>query len=107
LAEDHVGVGVRAVDLVQSDNEGNAGRAGVVDRFDRLRLHAFSGGDDEHDDIRHVRAAGTHGGERLVAGRVDEGHTLLAKLHHPGGGVLGDPPCFAGGDIRVADLVKQ
>ncbi len=107
LAEDHVGIGIGAVDLVHRHDDRHAGGAGVIDRFDRLRLHAFGGGDDQHDHIGHVRSAGAHGGERLVAGRVDEGDALFAELDHPGGGVLGDSAGFAGGDVGVANLVEQ
>ena len=39
----------------------------------RLRHDAVIRGDDEHDDIRDVGAAGPHGGEGGVAGRVEEG----------------------------------
>ena len=31
------------------------------------------GGDDDHDDVGDVGPAGPHLGERLVAGRVEEG----------------------------------
>ncbi len=58
---------------------GTSGGLGVVDGLDRLRHDAVVGGDDEHDDVGRVGAAGTHGGERLVARGVDEGD-LLAVL---------------------------
>ncbi len=80
LAEHHVRVGIGAVDLVHRHDDRHAGGPGVIDRFDRLRLNAFGGGDDQHDDIGHVRAAGAHGGEGLVAGRVDEGDALGGRV---------------------------
>ena len=67
-------VGLRAllVDLVDRDEDRHLGRLRVVDGLARLRLHAVVGRDDDHRDVGDLRAAGAHGGERLVAGRVEE-----------------------------------
>ena len=51
---------------------GTLRRLGVVERLDRLRLHAVVGGHHQDRDVRHLGTTGTHGGERLVAGGVDE-----------------------------------
>ena len=67
-----VGVRVGQVDLVHGDDDRHARRARVRDRLARLRHDAVVGGDDEHGDVSHLRAAGAHGGERLVARRVEE-----------------------------------
>ena len=67
-----VGVGARLVDLVDRDDDRHLGLLGVVDGLDGLRHRAVVGGDDQDDDVRHLGAAGAHGGERLVAGRVQE-----------------------------------
>ena len=66
-------VGALLVDLVDRDEDRHLGRLGVVDRLVGLRLHAVVGGDDDHRDVGDLRAAGAHGGERLVARRVEEG----------------------------------
>ena len=79
----------------------------MIDGFDGLRLNTFGGGDDEHDDIRHIGAAGAHGGEGLVAGRVDEGDPFAIQIHHPGGGVLGNATGLAGGDVGLADAIEK
>jgi len=50
---------------------------------------------------------GTHGGEGLVARRVDERHALLAHLNHPRRGVLRDAARFARGHVGRADAVEQ
>src|SRR5581483_92314 len=68
-----VGVGAGQVDLVNGNHERHTGCPGVIDRFDRLRHHTVVGGNDQHGDVRNLGAAGAHGGERLVAGRVEEG----------------------------------
>ena len=56
-----------AVHLVDRDDDRDVGGLGVVDGLDGLGHHAVVGGDDEHHDVGHRRAAGAHGGERLVA----------------------------------------
>ena len=72
LALHAVDVRVGEVDLVDGDDDRHLGGARVRDRLLRLRHHAVVGGDDEHGDVRHLRAAGAHRGERLVARRVEE-----------------------------------
>ena len=64
---------LRQIDLVDRDDHRHAGVLGVADRLDRLRHDLVVGRDDEHDDVGDLRAAGAHGGERLVARRVEEG----------------------------------
>src|SRR3989442_10967687 len=65
-------IGVALVDLGDRDDDGHLGRLGVTDRLDGLRHDAVVGRDDEHRYVGRLRAAGAHGGERLVAGSVDE-----------------------------------
>ena len=79
----------------------------MVDRFDRLRLDAFSCANDEHHDVRHVRAASAHRGEGLMARRIDERDLLLPQRNHPRGSVLRDASRFPSGDVCLADLVQQ
>ena len=107
LLLDALGVRVRLIHLVDRHDDGDAGGLGVVDGFDRLRLDAVLGGDDEDGDIRDHRAAGTHGGERLVARGIEEGDGLALDLHLIGADVLRDAAGLAGGDVRVADIVEQ
>src|SRR5687768_3173426 len=57
-------------------------------------------------------AAGTHAGERLVAGRVDERHPLAGPvrprdLDHPRRDVLRDPPRLARRHVGAADLIQE
>ncbi len=76
LGADARGVRALLVDLVDGDEDRHLGGLGVVDRLARLRLDAVVGGDHDHGDVGHLRAAGAHGGERLVARRVEEGDRL-------------------------------
>ena len=59
------------------------------------------------DDVGDVRAAGPHGGERGVAGRVDERDLLAVELDLVGADVLGDAAGLARHDVGVADAVEQ
>ena len=83
-----------------------AARAWLMD-FNRLRHDAVVGGDHEHRDIGRLRAAGAHGRERLVAGRVDEGDLLAVLLDLVGADMLGDAARLGRDDVRLADRIEQ
>ena len=101
-------VRLRQIDLVDRDDERHAGVLGVRDRFDRLRHDGVVGGDDENDDVRDLRAARTHGGERFVARRVEERDDLPVRQRHViRADVLRDAARFARDDVRLADVVEQ
>ena len=97
--------------LLTATTIGTSRRLGVVDRLHRLRHHAVVGRDHDHRDVRGLRAAGTHGGERLVTRGVDEGDRPLVALqlgdHLVGADVLGDAAGLALADVGVADRVQQ
>src|SRR5215217_7498714 len=102
-------VGVLLVDLVDRDHDRDPGRLGVVDRLNGLGHDPVVGRDDQHGDVGHGRAPGPHGGERLVAGGVDEGHQAAvgARPDLVGTDVLGDAASLAGDHVGVADGVQQ
>ncbi len=79
----------------------------MVDRLDRLRHDAVVGGDDEHDDVGRLGAAGTHLRERGVAGRVDERELVTVAVDLVGADVLGDAARLAGDDVGGTDLVEH
>src|ERR1700722_12744647 len=99
LGTDPVGVGALLVDLVDRHHDRHAGRLGVVERLGGLRLHAVIGRDDQDREVGGLRAAGTHGGERLVTGGVDEGDLPLLAVdlgrHLVGADVLGNAASLA------------
>ncbi len=77
-----------------------------------LRHDAVVGRDHEHDDVRHLRAARPHLGERLVAGRVDErDHAVVVADACTGtwnalvACVM--PPASPAATFAVADAVEQ
>ena len=100
-------VGVGQVDLVQGDHDRDLGRLGVGDGLDGLGHDAVIGGHDQDHDVRHVGSAGPHGGEGLVAGRVDERDRLAVVLNLVGADVLRDAAALALHDIGLADAVQQ
>ena len=61
----------------------------------------------EHDDIRHLGAAGAHLGEGGVAGGVDKGQVARRPLHVVGADVLGDAARLAGDHVGLADGVED
>jgi hypothetical protein len=86
-------LGTRAflVDLVDRNDHRHAGGLGVVDRLHRLRLQPVVRGHDQHDDVRHIGAAGAHLGERFVARRIEEGDLrLVGQAHLIGADMLRD-----------------
>ena len=102
-----VGLADGLVHLVDGHDDRNAGRLGVLDGFDRLRHDAVIGRHHQHRDIGRLGAAGTHGGERLVARGVEEGDLLAVHFDLIGADVLGDAAGFARDHIGLADRVEQ
>ncbi len=92
---------------VDRDDERHAGRPRVVDRLDRLRHDAVVGRDDQHDDVGGLHAAGAHGGERLVARRVQEEDFAPGGFDLGGGDVLRDAAEFAFDDLAAAVIVED
>jgi hypothetical protein len=69
---------------------------------------AVVGGHHDHRDVGGLGAAGAHGGERLVARRVEERDRLAVVLVDlVGADVLGDAAGLARRHVRLADGVEQ
>ena len=107
LLLDPVGVGVGLVDLVDRDDDRDLGRAGVIDRLDRLRHHAVVRRDDQDDDVGRLGAARAHRGEGLVARRVEKDDRLAVDLDAVGADVLRDAPRFSFRHLGLADRVEK
>ena len=87
---------------------GTLGGLRVVDGLLRLRHHLVVGRDDEDDEVRNLGTAGTHGGERLVTRRVEEGdRATVFGLDGVGADVLRDAARLARSDTRFADVVEK
>ncbi len=93
--------------LVTATTIGTSAGTRVVDRLDRLGHDTVVGRDHEDRDVGDLRAARTHGGERLVAGSVDERDAPTVAVDLVRTDVLGDAARFAGDDVRVPDAVEQ
>ena len=102
-----VGVGARLIDLVDGDDDGNAGGLGVVDRLDGLGHDAVVGSHDQDDDIGHLGAAGTHGRKGRVTGGIDEGDLAVVDHDLRSADGLRNAARLAGSDAGVTDGVEQ
>src|SRR5579862_3734679 len=102
-----VRVRVRQIDLVDGDDDRHVGSSRVRDRLLRLRHDAVVGGDDENGDVRHLRTAGAHGGERLVARRVEECDLPAVDVDLVRADVLRDAARFRLDHLRVPNRVEQ
>ncbi len=102
-----VRVRIRDVDLVDGDDDRHLGGACMGDRLLRLRHDAVIGGDDQHGDVRHLRASCSHRGERLVAGGVEERDPAARDLRLVCPYVLGDSTGFGLDDGRLANRIEK
>ena len=114
LLDDLRGVRFGLVDLVDRDDDRHLGRAGVVDGLEGLGHDAVVGCDYDDDDVGDLGAAGTHAGEGLVTGGIEEddlategGGVGLGDFDLVGADVLGDAASFARGYVGGADGVEQ
>ena len=102
-----VGVGAGLIDLVDGDDDGNAGGLGVVDRLDRLGHDAVVGSHDQNNDVGHLGTTGTHSRKGGMTRGIDEGD--LAVINHDLRSTDGlrDAARLAGSDAGVTDGVEE
>ncbi len=83
----------------------------MVQRLHGLRHDAVVRGHHQHGQVGDLGTTGTHGGERLVARGVDEGHRTFAALvlvHDlVRTDVLGDAAVLALDHVGLADGIEQ
>ena len=103
-----VGVGSRFIYLVDGKDDGHAGSRGMRNGLLRLRHDVVVCGNDDDGNVRHLGTAGTHGGESLVARRVEEGDVpSVVERHIVGTDVLRDAARLTRDDVGLADVVEQ
>ena len=107
LLLDALRVGGGLIHLVDGDDQLDVGGLGVVDGLDGLGHDAVIGRDDQDRNVGHVRAAGTHRGEGLVARGVQEGDDTVIALDLVRTDGLGDAAGLTLGDIGLADSVQN
>ena len=100
-------IGVWFVNLIERHNDRDARRLGVRDGFLGLRHDAVVRGHHQHHHVRALCAAGAHGCECRVTGRIKESNEASLLLHLVRADVLGDAPRLARGHIRLADHIQQ
>jgi len=108
VGADAVRLGVGFVDLVDGDNDRNLRGLGMMNRLDRLRHHAVIGSHNQNNNICDLGAARAHGGERRMAGRIDESN-LGSRWRGDliGADMLGDATGFARCHLGRSDSVEQ
>ena len=107
LLLDLIGVGGGLIHLVDGNDDVDARRFCMVDGLNGLRHDAVVCGDDQNGDIGRLCTAGTHGGKRLVTGRVKEGNILTVDFDTVCTDVLGDTARLTCRNARVTDGVEQ
>ena len=107
LLADTLRIRLRLVDLVDRHHDGHAGGPGVVQGLEGLRHHPVVGRDHQDHDVGDLRSAGPHGGEGLVARRVDERDLTPVVVNLVGPDVLGDPSELLGHHVGLADGVEE
>jgi hypothetical protein len=109
------------VALGDGDDDGDIGALEQVDDLLSLRLDAIVGRDDQDGDVGHAGAPGSHGLESGMAGGVEKGDGLAARLGRlatgagierrerdlEGADMLGDAAGLALGDRGGSEGVEQ
>lgn len=80
----------RLIDLIDSNDDRNAGCLGMVNGFDCLRHDTVVSSHYEDRDIGRHSASCTHSRESFVAGRIEEGDIAVIDAHFIRTDVLGD-----------------
>ena len=79
----------------------------MVERLDGLRHHPVVRRHHQNGDIRDLRSPRTHGGERLMAGRVQERDDPAVLMDLVRADVLRDPSELLGNHVRSTDRVQE
>ncbi len=102
-----IGVGIWAVDLVECNDDGNAGSLGMCNGFAGLRHDAVSGSHDQNYYISTLGTASAHCSKCCMAWSIQEGDQTVFLDHLVSTDVLGNTACFAARYIGVADGIQQ
>ena len=79
----------------------------MMDCFTGLRHHAVIGSNNQNNNVGCLGTARPHGGERLVARGIKEGHHATLCFDVIGTNVLGNTTRFTGSHLGTSNIVKQ
>ena len=103
---DALRIRIFAVDLVNRHDERNLSRLGMLNSLDRLRHDTVVSSNDQHHDIRRLRAARAHGREGSVARCIEERNPTLVGLDHVSADMLRDAAGLTRSHLRMANIVE-
>ncbi len=114
LAEDPLDVllgGLRLVDLVERNNDGDPRRLCVTDGLFGLRHDTVVSRYHQHDDVGHLRTTSTHFRKCLVPGSINEcdQSLVVTKMHRHAKSARGlrNTTGLSVRNIAAANAVKQ
>ena len=103
-----VRIGIRLVNLIDSEHNGNTGCRSMIDGLHSLGHYIVVGSDDNNGDIGHLSSAGTHSRKCLVTRSIEESDTTsIFQFHIICTDMLSDTSGFPGNHIRIANIVEQ
>ena len=76
-------------------------------RFLGLRHHPVIRGNHQNNNVRRLGATGAHGGERLMARRIQEGDRTARRIDMVSANMLGNATRFSTCHLGPTDVVEQ
>ena len=95
------------IHLVDSNNNGDSGSLGVIDRFDCLRHDTVIGSHNQNCNICDISTAGTHCCECFVTRCIQECDVLALIAYLICTDMLGNAAGFTCGNVSVTDSVQN
>ena len=95
------------IDLIDRNDDLNAGCFCMVDCLNGLRHHTVVCCDNENGDIRCIGSTHTHSGECLMSRGIEERNLLFVDRNGVCTDVLGNTASLAVGDMGVPDAVQK
>ncbi len=100
-------IGFRLIHFIDCHDNLDTGRLGMVNRLDGLRHDTVIRRDNQDRDIRHLRAAHTHRGKRLMARRIQECNLSSIDAYNGRTDMLCDSSGFSCRHLGLTDRVQK
>ena len=107
LILDALRISILTINLVNCDNQRDAGSFCMLNCLYRLRHHAVISSDNKNDDIRRLCPSGAHGGKGSVTRCIQERDRTLVGCYGISADMLRNPACLTRSNLTVPDVVKQ